>query len=197
MSASLDSRSTAAIDAVTTESWSGRSSRIRPSRSDSPESSTLARAYRWRRCTPSQSSSGAAPCMPHTHACTCLVVGPGHPGRREGRPRQGVEQRRLPAAGAARQRDDRVVAGQAQPLARPLEHRVRVVEQRLAEAGCPRRAARRARLRLPRLAWPGPADRDQLGERVEAPGQVLLAHPLRADRGEHAHRAASSEYSAW
>ena len=44
MSASLDSRSTAAADAVTTESWSGRSSRISPSRSDSPESSTLALA---------------------------------------------------------------------------------------------------------------------------------------------------------
>ena len=80
MSASLDSRSTAAIDAVTTESWSGRSSRTRPSRSDSPESSTLARAYRWRRCTFSQSSSGATPCIPHTHACTCLVVGLVTPG---------------------------------------------------------------------------------------------------------------------
>ena len=80
MSASLDSRSTAAMDAVTTESWSGRSSRIRPSRSDSPESRTLALAYRWRRCTPSQSSSGAAPCIPHTQACTCRVIGRVTPG---------------------------------------------------------------------------------------------------------------------
>src|ERR1700733_3028264 len=80
MSASLDSRSTAAIDAVTTESWWGRSSRISPSRSDSPESRTLALAYRWRRCTPSQSSSGAAPCIPHTQACTCRVIGRVTPG---------------------------------------------------------------------------------------------------------------------
>ena len=80
MSARLDSRSTAAMDAVTTESWSGRSSRISPSRSDSPESRTLALANRWRRCTPSQSSSGAAPCMPHTHACTCRVIGRVTPG---------------------------------------------------------------------------------------------------------------------
>ncbi len=78
------------------------------------------------------------------------MVGPGHPGRRERRPRQGVEQRRLPAAGAARERDDRVVAGQAKPFARPLEHRLRVIEQRLAEAAAVVRARRRG---LGALAW--------------------------------------------
>ena len=52
---------TAAARAATTESWSGRSSRIRPVSDDSPLSSALARAYRWRRGTSSHSSSGPAP----------------------------------------------------------------------------------------------------------------------------------------
>ena len=75
MSAILTSRSTKACEPVTTESWSGRSSSSSPVSDASPSSSALARAYRCRRCTLSQSSRGAAPSMPHTQACECLVVG--------------------------------------------------------------------------------------------------------------------------
>src|SRR6202034_3310624 len=60
----------------------------------------------------------------------------------------------------------------------------------LAEAGAVVLALR-VRLRLDPLALPGTADPHQLGERVEARRQVLRTHPLRAERGKHAHAASS------
>ena len=62
----------------------------------SPSSSALARPYRWRRCTPSQSSSGAAPSIPHTHACECLVVGRVTPGGEKFAPARALNSVDLP-----------------------------------------------------------------------------------------------------
>ena len=178
MSASLDSRSTAAIDAVTTESWSGRSSRIRPSRSDSPESRTLALAYRWRRCTPSQSSSGAAPCIPHTHACTCRVIGRVTPGGENVAPDRALNSVDFPLP---------VPPARATTVWLP-DRRSRS-PARLSTASA---SSSSAWLKPLPSSWPwrahsawggrslalaGPADPHQLGERVEARGQVLL--PIR------------------
>ena len=59
----------------TTESWSGRSSRTSPFSEASPPSSSLPRAYRYRRGTPSQSSSGPEPDAPQTQACGSRVTG--------------------------------------------------------------------------------------------------------------------------
>jgi hypothetical protein len=58
-----------------TESWSGMSSSTRPFSDCSPLSSALDRAYRYRRGTPSHSSSGPDPATPHTQACASLVTG--------------------------------------------------------------------------------------------------------------------------
>ena len=59
----------------TTESWSGRSSRTSPFSEVSPPSSSLPRAYRYLRGTPSHSSSGPEPAAPQTQACASLVTG--------------------------------------------------------------------------------------------------------------------------
>ena len=74
-SVSPTSRSAWLVAPVTTESWSGRSTRISPVIASSPRSSALDRAYRYRGATPSQSSSGPDPATLHTQACASLVAG--------------------------------------------------------------------------------------------------------------------------
>ena len=76
-----------------TESWSGKSSRTSPSIDCSPPPSALARAYRYRRGTPSHSISGPEPSTPQTQACASLVTGLVTPTVEKSAPGQPVEQR--------------------------------------------------------------------------------------------------------
>ena len=121
--------------------------------------------------------------MPHTHACTCLVIGRVTPGGENVAPDRALNSVDFPLP-VPPARATTVWLPDRRSRSPARLSTASASSSSVALKPLPSSLPARAPAALGALALAGPADPDQFGERVEAPRQVLLGHPLRADRGE-------------